>query len=136
MSKEYRPRHQPQRRDPNRPIDLLIRQPYYDQIDRGQKTIEGRVAYPFLNRAREGLGLTFKRWQDDSRLIACSIDWVLRSKDFENALLDIEWQKAIPSAQHFDEALTVYERIYPPEKVEEMGGVIFFGFTKQGIRNV
>lgn len=122
----------PRRRDPNRPIGLFVRQPYYDQIDREQKTIEGRAAYPFLDRAQEGLGLHFRRAPEDSRIIACTIDWVHRSTNFEDALLDVEWQRAIPDARHFDEALAVYEHIYPHEKIQQLG-VVLLGFTRQGL---
>lgn len=132
MSK-YRGHNTGQQRNPNRPIELIVRQPYYDQIDEGKKTIEGRAAYPFLDRAHEGLGLRFKRFREDSRIIACVIDWVSRSTDFENALLDVEWQRAVPDAQHFDEALAVYNRIYPEEKVQQLGGVVLLGFTKQEV---
>lgn len=29
--------------------------------------------------------------------------------------------------------LAIYEKIYPEEKVKEIGGVIMLGFTKQGV---
>lgn len=131
----YRRHNAVQPRNPNRPIELVVRQPYYDQIDQGQKTIEGRAAFPFLDRAQEGLGLNFKRFREDSRIIACVIDWVSRSPDFENALLDVEWQRAVPDVEYFDDALAVYDRIYPQEKVRQLGGVVLLGFTKQGIIN-
>ena len=135
MSNKHHGQHNrgPQRRDPNRPIELIVRQPYYDQIDKGQKTIEGRVAYPFLNRAQEGGALNFKRSPQDNRIIACVIDWVHRSTDFEDALLGVEWQRAVPDAQQFDQALAAYDRIYPQEKVQQLGGVVLLGFTRQGI---
>ena len=79
------------------------------------------------------MGLHFKRSPTDGRIILCTIDWVQRSADFENALLDIEWQKAIPNVEHFDDALAIYERIYSQEKVRQIGGVIMLGFTKQGV---
>jgi len=126
-------RYNGQPRDPMRPVELIVREPYYSQIDRGVKTIEGRIAYSWLARAEQGMELDFKRHPRDTRIIRCVIDWVMRSPDFENALLDVEWQKAIPGIEHFDDALAVYERIYPEEKVRELGGVIMFGFTKQGV---
>jgi ASC-1-like (ASCH) protein len=133
-SNRYQQPRQPQ--DPNRPIELLLRQPYYDMIDQGIKTIEGRVAYHWLNRAKEGGKVDFKRGQQDSRLIRCGIDWVLRAANFEEALIEVEWQKAIPNVNTFDEALAIYDRIYPPEKVQEIGGVVLLGFTKEGVVNV
>jgi len=133
MSKHNRGRQNQQQRNPNRPIELIVREPYYTQIDKGEKTIEGRVAYPWLDRAKEGMSLNFKRYPQDPRIIRCVIDWVMRSPDFENALLDVEWQKAIPEVERFDDALAIYEKIYPEEKVKEIGGVIMLGFTKQGV---
>lgn len=122
-------------KDPNRPIELLLRQPYYGMIIRGEKTIEGRVAYSWLNRAKEGMLLDFKRSPEDARAIRCNIDWVLRAANFEEALVEVEWQKAIPNARTFDDALSVYERIYPQEKVEALGGVVLLGFTPRGLIN-
>lgn len=131
----YQPRSRAPK-DPNRPIELLLKQPYYGLIARGEKTIEGRIAYNWLDRAREGLAIDFKRSPHDERAIRCGIDWVLRAPNFEEALIEVEWQKAIPNVETFDEALAIYERIYPEEKVQKMGGVILLGFTARGMVNV
>jgi ASC-1-like (ASCH) protein len=135
MSKNRRPQrsYNSQNQSPDRPIELIVRQPYYDMIDQERKTIEGRVAYRSLARAQEGMQLNFRRNQQDDRAIKCDITSVLRAATFEEALIEVEWQKAIPDAGTFDEALAVYERIYPPEKVREVGGVVLLGFNKKGI---
>lgn len=102
-------------------------------IIRGEKTIEGRAEYSSLRRAKEGVPLHFKRGDPESPLVRCMIDWTLRAPTFEEALLEVEWQKAIPGVEKFDDALAIYDRIYPPEKVQEIGGVVLLGFTVQEV---
>jgi len=103
-------------------------------IANGTKTIEGRLDYSSLNRAAENGIINFRRHQKekekDDRVIRCSIDWVLRAADFETALIEVEWRKAVPDADHFDKALALYDRIYPARRVQEIGGVVLIGFTK------
>lgn len=131
-----RPYHQRPARDANGPIELLLKQPYYGMIIRGEKTIEGRIAYRWLDRASEGLQLDFKRSPHDENAIRCNIDWVLRAPNFEEALIEVEWQKAVPNVETFDEALAIYDRIYPESRVKAMGGVVLLGFTPLGMTRV
>jgi ASC-1-like (ASCH) protein len=102
-------------------------------IVRGEKTIEGRVAYRSLDRAQEGLPLHFKQGLPGSPVARTLIDWTLRAETFEDALLEVRWQDAIPNVGKFDDALAIYNRIYPPEKVQEIGGVVLLGFTLQDV---
>lgn len=120
-------------RNPNTPLELFVRQPYFDMIIDGRKTIEGRAAYKWLDRAKAGARLDFRQNQFSLPLVHTVVDWTLRAPTFEEALLEVTWQDAVPNVGHFDKALAVYDRIYPPEKIQDIGGALLIGFTVQSV---
>ncbi|TDC75397.1 ASCH domain-containing protein [Streptomyces hainanensis] len=92
---------------------LTIRKPYFDLIDRGDKTIEVRVGYPKIRRIAAEDRL---RFTSGEATLLTRVVRVVEYRSFED-LLDAEGGAAIgDEALTRAELLAVIREIYPPEK--------------------
>ena len=98
--------------------ELHIREPYWQLIADGVKTVEVRVGYPSMRRITAGRELTFVA--GDQRLLT-RVKRVTEYPSFE-AMLEHEDPTAIGGelGRSKDDLLQVIRNIYPPEK-ERLG---------------
>lgn len=93
--------------------DLNIRKPYFDQIARGAKTVEVRVAYPRMRTLRPGHRIRFVSGDQDCLTVVRRIT----TYDSFDAMLGVEDPASIaPDTPDRDELLDLIRSIYPPEK--------------------
>ncbi|GAB2698948.1 ASCH domain-containing protein [Kitasatospora kifunensis] len=96
---------------------IHIRQPYFDLIQAGTKTIEVRVGYPGMRKIQTGETLVFTSGDTTCRTKVVKVS---EYSSFEE-MLDTEDNHAIGSeGMTRDELLAVCRDIYPPEK-EKLG---------------
>jgi ASC-1-like (ASCH) protein len=93
--------------------DLNIRKPYFDQIARGAKTVEVRVAYPRMRTLQSGHRIRFVSGDHHCLTVVRRIT----AYDSFDAMLRAEDPASIaPDIPDPDELLSLIRSIYPPEK--------------------
>jgi ASC-1-like (ASCH) protein len=107
--------------------DLNIRKPYLDQIARGAKTVEVRVAYPKLRTLQPGDRIRFVSGDHHCLTV---VRRVATYDNFEAMLRTEDPASIAPDIPAPDELLSLIRTIYPPEK--EALGVLAIQIERLG----
>lgn len=99
---------------------LRIKRPYFNQIRSGAKTLEARVAYPDIKAIKTGQKIQFECGNDNMIKTVKAV----RYHKSVVAMLDFELlAKLVPNITR-QNAEFVYNSIYAPEKVKNLGGMV------------
>ncbi|PIU75390.1 MAG: hypothetical protein COS76_01015 [Candidatus Portnoybacteria bacterium CG06_land_8_20_14_3_00_39_12] len=101
---------------------MWIKRPYFQLIKSGKKTLEGRIGYPSMSRIKKGDDVLLQTGGDEVKI---KIIDVRKYESFREALEKEEIAQLLPDIKS-ENALELYERIYPQWKVEQYGGVLIF----------
>lgn len=98
---------------------MFFKQKYLDYILEGKKVLEGRVGYDNIKRINIGdfVSLNGK--------YKAKIQAIQKYKSFKEALNENNFRLLIPDALSIEEALNIYNEIYPLWKQEKLGVIIF-----------
>ncbi len=89
-------------------LEATLKDPYLGQIERGEKTVEGRINAGMFFGIQAGSEIRFFNHRSS---VTCSVLQVNRYSSF-NALLETEgFKKCIPSARSLEDAKQIYDRI-------------------------
>lgn len=100
---------------------MWIKRPYFQLIKSGQKTLEGRIGYPNMRRIKKGDTVLLRTSGGEVKI---KIIDVRGYKDFQDALKHENISRLLPGVKP-ENALEIYERIYPEWKVKQYGVLIF-----------
>ena len=99
---------------------LRIKREYFNQIKSGSKTLEARAAYPAIRSIKNGHKIQFQCGQDRMVKTVKAVRFYISVND----MLNNENIKKLLSDKDKQEAENVYNSIYPPEKVKNLGGMV------------
>jgi ASC-1-like (ASCH) protein len=102
-------------------VKLRIKQVYLDLIAKGLKTLEIRVAYPWLKPVEPGKDILFMSGGGRSNL-RCHVTNVRSYSSFKEMLDHEDVDRALPGVDSSD-ALKLLTTLYPPHK-ERLGVVV------------
>ncbi|HMT01613.1 MAG TPA: ASCH domain-containing protein [Candidatus Absconditabacterales bacterium] len=102
--------------------ELFIKMPYLLEIKSGKKTVEARANYSNLRKIQEGQEVVFV---SGSLRVNVIVERISLYKSVDEMLENEEIDTLIPGA-NFEEALTIYNSIYPPDKVKKNNGMRVF----------
>lgn len=106
---------------------MWIKRPYFQLIKLGKKTLEGRIAYPSMRQIKKGDEVLLRTGGDEIKIRILD---VREYRDFQEALRHENIAQLLPDIKP-ENALEVYERIYPAWKVKQYGGVLIFELAVQ-----
>lgn len=109
---------------------MWIKRPYFEQIRSGQKTLEARICYPQMRRIRKGDTILLRTGGGAENAMVIRIIDIRKYRDFQEALKHEDINRLLPDTRP-ENALEVYERIYPEWKVKQYGGVLVFELETQ-----
>jgi len=104
---------------------MWIKRPYFEQIRSGQKTLEARIGYPQMRRIRKGDTILLRTGGRVENAMVIRIVDIREYRDFQEALKHENVNRLLPNTRP-ENALEVYEQIYPEWKVKQYGGVLVF----------
>jgi ASC-1-like (ASCH) protein len=102
------PEPPPVHRPPPVAVTAPLKQPYFNQIESGQKTIEGRIASGMFLRVRQGGRIQFINGQ---RKVVCEVTGVRKYTSFAKMLKAEGFKKCIPNAPTEEAAVRIYDQI-------------------------
>lgn len=104
--------------------DFRFKRKPFVMVERGDKTLEARINYPFVKKVNVNEVVLFfwEQYKVKVRIIA-----IRRYNSFKEMLDHEDVKKLVPGMSKED-ALAEYQKIYPAEKVKKYGGVSIFAF--------
>ena len=92
----------------NAPFVVTLKEPYLSQIQRGEKTVEGRIAAGMFRRISSG---NLIRFFNHNHEVTCRVVSVKQYRSFEEMLKSEGFSRCIPGARSLEEAVRVYDTI-------------------------
>lgn len=116
----------------NNKLDLYIREPYFSQIESGQKTIEGRIAKPYLRNQPIGAELNFIRGRD-KKLISTHINSLHIYGSLLTMLQNEDLELLLPGYKSIEKGVRIYESLPNFKENARNFGVIAIHFSIEKI---
>ena len=101
---------------------ITVSDPWFDQIQSGKKTIEGRVKFGFFGKLNKGDKIKLSN-SDKSKFITCTVENLEDFKNFHDLLDGEKLNKVFPDAKTVNDGLEIYKKFYKDEDIEKNGVV-------------
>lgn len=108
--------------------ELYIREPYYSQIQRGEKTIEGRIASKTMRALDPGETLTFIKGRSGQRT-PTQIESLHIYAGFAAMLEEEDISALLPGVTDVEEGVAIYHKLPHFEQRAQKSGVIAIRFS-------
>ena len=108
-------------------LDVEVQQPYFDAIQNGTKTMEGRLAQHKYTDLQPGDILRFSN-PSGTQSLNKTVAHIHRFPTFAAAFETEDFKQAIPDAGSAEDAIAVYEQFYP-SSVQKQTGIVFIGLA-------
>ena len=99
---------------------MRVKKKFFDLIKLGEKTLEVRVGYNTINRIQIGERINLATHNDSCKV---QIRDIRRYKTFKGMLEEEPYKRISPDSRSVKEVLSLFKRIYGPEK-EKLGVVV------------
>ncbi len=110
----------------NNRAKLYLREPYFSDILSGQKTIEGRIAKPYLRNLEIGSELRFIR--NDENDIVTKVQSLHVYGTFYDMLMEENMELLLPRCSSADQGVEIYESLPKFRQQASKFGVIAIRF--------
>jgi len=98
---------------------LFLKQKYLNYIIEGKKTLEGRIGYGNIRRFKVG-DYVYLNGKYKAQIVG-----IRKYSTFAEALSEENYKLLIPDANSIEEAIGVYNKLYPLWKQKTLGVYIF-----------
>jgi len=98
---------------------LFLKRKYLNYIIEGKKTLEGRVGHDNIRRFKVG-DYVYLNGKYKAQIVG-----IRRYSTFEEALNEENCKLLVPDANSIEEAIEVYNKLYPLWKQKNLGVYIF-----------
>ena len=108
---------------------ISIKQPWFDFIKSGKKTVEGRLNKGLFNRVQQGDNII---WQHNGN--ECKVRIMYRNvyKSFKDMLENEKLKNVLPNISNIEDGIKIYHQYYPEIKDKERKfGVVAIGMELQ-----
>ena len=117
--------------DPKRHMfRMMLDEPYFSQIKRGEKTIEGRLSTPERSHIQTGDTILFTKSSDSKDTFVQSVATVRQYPSFHDMLSKENLASVLPGVVSVEEGVQVYRRFYSAS-AESAAGVLAIQLAPQ-----
>lgn len=111
-------------------LDLSVQKKYFDAINAGIKTVEGRVNSNNFKDLKPGMPITFTCSDDYSKKINCTVQAINVYPDFKTMLKKEGLQNMLPGIKSIEIGVGIYESFHGYKDAVKKYGAVAIRITK------